>query len=51
MRIQESYVNPEIFDGLRLEKMRGKEGEAQSKHSLVSLNPDFLLFGHGRHAW
>ncbi|KAF8662735.1 hypothetical protein AX14_007030 [Amanita brunnescens Koide BX004] len=30
--------------------MRGKEGEPQSKHSLVSLDLDYLLFGHGRHA-
>jgi hypothetical protein len=51
MRIQEHYVDPEIFDGLRFEKMRGKEGEPQSKHSLVSLDLDYLLFGHGRHAW
>ena len=51
MRIQECYVDPEIFDGLRFEKMRGKEGEAQSKHTLVSLNLDYILFGYGRHAW
>ena len=51
MRIQENYVDPEIFDGLRFEKMRGKEGEPQSKHSLVSLDLDYLLFGYGRHAW
>ena len=31
--------------------MRAKEGEAQSRHSLVSLNLDYVLFGHGRYAW
>ena len=53
IRIQDNYVDPETFDGLRFEKMRGKdtEGEPQSKHSLVSLDFDYLLFGHGRHAW
>ena len=51
MRVQENYVDPQVFDGLRFEKMRGKEGESQAKHSLVSLNPEYLLFGHGRHAW
>ena len=51
MRTQDNYVNPEVFDGLRFEKMRGKESESQSKHSLVSLNSDYILFGYGRHAW
>ena len=49
--IQDNYVDPEVFDGLRFDKMRGKEGETQSRHSLVSLNLDYVLFGHGRHAW
>ena len=30
--------------------MREKEGES-SKYSLVSLDLNYLLFGHGRHAW
>ncbi|KAF8733251.1 hypothetical protein AX14_003987 [Amanita brunnescens Koide BX004] len=46
----DNYVDPEIFDGLRFEKMRGEEGELQSKYSLVSLDLSYLLFGHGRHA-
>ncbi|KAF8697278.1 hypothetical protein AX14_001385 [Amanita brunnescens Koide BX004] len=47
----DNYVDPETFDGLRFEKMRGEEdGELPSKHSLVSLDLDYLLFGHGRHA-
>ncbi|KAF8697501.1 hypothetical protein AX14_001359 [Amanita brunnescens Koide BX004] len=46
----DNYVDPETFDGLRFEKMRGKEGEPKSKHSLVSLDLDYLLFSHGRHA-
>jgi hypothetical protein len=52
IRVQDNYVDPETFDGLRFEKMRGEEdGELPSKHSLVSLDLDYLLFGHGRHAW
>ena len=51
IRVQDNYVDPETFDGLRFEKMRGKEGEPKSKHSLVSLDLDYLLFSHGRHAW
>ena len=51
MCIQDNYIDPEVFDGLRFEKMRGNEGEAQSRHSLVSLDPDYILFGLGRYAW
>ncbi|KAF8330121.1 cytochrome P450 [Amanita rubescens] len=45
----DNYADGETFDGFRFEKMREKEGES-SKHSLVSLDLDYLLFGHGRHA-
>ncbi|KAF8330122.1 cytochrome P450 [Amanita rubescens] len=45
----DNYADAERFDGFRFEKMREKEGDS-SKHSLVSLDLDYLLFGHGRHA-
>ena len=50
MRIQDNYADAGSFDGFRFEKIREKEGES-SKHSLVSLDLDYILFGHGRHAW
>jgi len=44
----DKYVNAETFDGFRFERMREQEGD-DSKHMLVSLDFDYLLFGHGRH--
>ncbi|KAF8627694.1 hypothetical protein AX15_004292 [Amanita polypyramis BW_CC] len=43
------YANPDIFDGFRFERMRTQEGE-ENKHTFVSLDLDYLLFGQGRHA-
>jgi hypothetical protein len=48
--MQDKYANAETFDGFRFEKMREQEGD-DSKHLLVSLDLDYLLFGHGRHVW
>ncbi|KAF8330123.1 cytochrome P450 [Amanita rubescens] len=45
----DNYADAETFDGFRFEKMREKEVDS-SKHLLVSLDLDYLLFGHGRHA-
>ncbi|KAF8347875.1 cytochrome P450 [Amanita rubescens] len=45
----DNFDNAEAFDGFRFEKMR-EQGDDNSKHLLVSLDLDFLLFGHGRHA-
>ena len=39
-----------VFDGFRFEKMREQGGESM-KHQIVTLDLDFVLFGHGRHAW
>ncbi|KAF8324738.1 cytochrome P450 [Amanita rubescens] len=44
------YADAGTFDGFRFEKIREEEGSGKSKHSLVSLDLDYLLFGHGRHA-
>jgi hypothetical protein len=30
--------------------MREQEGES-IKHGMVTLTPEFVTFGHGRHAW
>ena len=50
MRAQDNYADAGTFDGFRFEKMGKKEGDS-SRYSLVSLDLDYLLFGHGVHAW
>jgi hypothetical protein len=40
------YENADVFDPFRF----AKDGD-DAKHSFVSTNPDYLAFGHGRHAW
>ena len=50
MHAQDNYVEAGTFDGFRFAKMSEKEGDS-SKYTLVSLDLDYLLFGHGRHAW
>jgi len=43
------YSDPETFDGFRFHKIREQEGES-SKYLISSLDLDYVLFGHGRHA-
>jgi cytochrome P450 len=45
------YADPHEFQGARFEKMRGQlsPGEA-ARHQMISTNPEYLLFGYGRHA-
>ncbi|EIW87323.1 cytochrome P450 [Coniophora puteana RWD-64-598 SS2] len=43
------YKNAEAFDPFRFAEMREEEGEGV-KHHFVSTNPEYLPFGHGRHA-
>lgn len=50
LQIQDIYDNPDTFDGFRFERMREKAGDS-SKHKFVSLETDYLLFGHGRQSW
>ncbi|KAF8716351.1 hypothetical protein AX14_012380 [Amanita brunnescens Koide BX004] len=45
----ENHSDPEVFDGFRYAKTRDKEGES-TKHGMATLTPEFLTFGHGRHA-
>ncbi|KIJ66616.1 hypothetical protein HYDPIDRAFT_109704 [Hydnomerulius pinastri MD-312] len=45
----EVYENAELFDGFRFANMRDEDGEG-TKHQFVSTNPEYLTFGHGRHA-
>ncbi|KAF9237109.1 cytochrome P450 [Melanogaster broomeanus] len=45
----EFYENADMFDPFRFSNMRDEEGEGV-KHHFVSTNPEYLTFGHGRHA-
>ena len=43
------YENPEAFDPFRFANM-GEEGQG-AKHQFAATSPEYLSFGHGRHAW
>ncbi|KDR66030.1 hypothetical protein GALMADRAFT_162272 [Galerina marginata CBS 339.88] len=45
----QNYDRPTEFQGFRFADMRDEVGES-IKHQFVSLTPDFLTFGTGRHA-
>ncbi|KAG6895320.1 hypothetical protein C0992_001937, partial [Termitomyces sp. T32_za158] len=47
---EENYVDAPAFDGFRFSKMRELEPEGFSKHQMVALSYDYIVFGHGRHA-
>ncbi|KAI0033518.1 cytochrome P450 [Vararia minispora EC-137] len=44
-----NYENPELFDPWRFANLRDRAGEDR-RHQLVTTCPEFLDFGHGRHA-
>ena len=46
----EHYDNAHVFDPFRFSDMRDEEGEG-TKHHFVSTSPEYLPFGHGKHAW
>ncbi len=46
----EFYEDPQVFDPWRFANMRDEDGEG-IKHQLVSTTPEYIPFGHGRHAW
>jgi cytochrome P450 len=46
------YENPEEFDGFRFSRLREKNPGAEGvKNSMVSTDPAYHVFGHGKHAW
>ncbi|KAI6024243.1 cytochrome P450 [Pisolithus marmoratus] len=47
-RDEEYYDKPDSFDALRFTRLRNDEND--TKQQLVSLNSNFLAFGHGKHA-
>ena len=44
------YANAASFDPFRFSRMREVEGEGM-KYQLVNTSPEYVSFGHGRHAW
>ncbi|KAI5118160.1 hypothetical protein M0805_005782 [Coniferiporia weirii] len=46
----EIYENADVFDGFRFADIRDGVTEESTKHQMISTSPDYLAFGHGRHA-
>ncbi|TDL22834.1 cytochrome P450 [Rickenella mellea] len=46
---EENYKDANKFDGFRFADLREEDGEGV-KHQMVSTTPEYLAFGHGRHA-
>jgi cytochrome P450 len=44
------YTNGDTFDGFRFSDIRDQDGQG-TKNQFVATNPDYIPFGHGRHAW
>ena len=45
-----NYADPSVFDPFRFSRMREREGEG-TKHQFVNTSPEYVAFGHGKHAW
>ncbi|KAF9235145.1 cytochrome P450 [Melanogaster broomeanus] len=45
----EFYENPDVFDPFRFSNTRAEDGEGL-KRQFVSTDPEYLAFGHGKHA-
>lgn len=46
----EIYPDADVFDPWRFLNLREGKGE-DTKHQFASTSLDYVLFGHGRHAW
>lgn len=44
------YDNPEVFNPFRFADIGKPDGEG-GKYQFVATSPEYLPFGHGRHAW
>ncbi|KAH0837779.1 cytochrome P450 [Lanmaoa asiatica] len=44
------YENPEVFDPFRFAEMGTEDGQEGAKHQFAATSPEYLAFGHGRHA-
>jgi cytochrome P450 len=40
----------EEFDGFRYSR-KNEESTGPTKHQMVNTDPNYVLFGHGKHAW
>lgn len=43
-------ADPDVFDGFRYSRMN-EESTGPTKHQMVNTDLNYLLFGHGKHAW
>ena len=51
-RDEETYPNPEEFDGFRFSKRHERDGDGvTNRHQVVSTSVEHLPFGLGRHTW
>ncbi|GBE89830.1 Cytochrome P450 monooxygenase paxP [Sparassis crispa] len=46
---KENYLNADVFDPFRFSNLRAGEGEG-TKYQFVSTSPEYIPFGHGKHA-
>ncbi|EJD07465.1 cytochrome P450 [Fomitiporia mediterranea MF3/22] len=49
-RDESHYPDADKFDGFRFSRLREQSTEESVKHQMVFTSPDYLAFGHGRHA-
>jgi len=45
-----NLANPEEFDGFRYSRMSNNSA-VPTKHQMVNTDLNYLVFGHGKHAW
>ena len=45
------YPNASTFDGFRFSDIREKAGQDITTNQFVATNPDYVPFGHAKHAW
>jgi cytochrome P450 len=51
-RDEDVYTNGDKFEGFRFSKLRERDGEGvTTRHQIVSVSPEHVPWGLGRHAW
>jgi cytochrome P450 len=52
-RDEETFRNPEEFDGFRFSNLRERDGDdaVTTRHQVISTSAEHLSFGLGRHTW
>ena len=46
-----NYKDPEVFNPWRFVDMRDDNSEGNLKYQFVTTSVDYIVFGHGKHAW